>query len=42
LYLSGYPVKCTRYMEVASMVSSINPTISSSSDSSELAGLQQV
>lgn len=41
LYLSGYPVKCTRYMEVASMVSSINPTISSSSDSSELAGLQQ-
>lgn len=42
LYLNGYPVKCTRYMEVASMVSSINPTISSSSDSSELAGLQQV
>ncbi|XP_068730019.1 menin-like [Montipora capricornis] len=41
LYLSGYPVKCTRHMEVASMVSSINPTISSTSDSAELAGLQQ-
>ena len=42
LYLSGYPVKCTRHMEVASMVSSINPTITNTSDSVELAGLQQV
>lgn len=41
LYLSGYPVKCTRHMEVASMVSSINPAITNSSDSVELAGLQQ-
>lgn len=42
LYLSGYPVKCTRHMEVASMVSSINPAITNTSDSVELANLQQV
>lgn len=42
LYLSGYPVKCTRHMEVASIVSSINPNISSTTDSVELASLQQV
>ena len=42
LYLSGYPVKCTRHMEVASMVSSINPTVTNTSDSVELANLQQV
>ena len=42
LYLSGYPVKCTRHMEVASIVFSINPSISSTSDSVELASLQQV
>ena len=42
LYLSGYPVKCTRHMEVASMVSSINPAITNTSDSVELADLQQV
>lgn len=42
LYLSGYPVKCTRHMEVGSMVSSINPAITNTSDSVELANLQQV
>lgn len=42
LYLSGYPVKCTRHMEVASMVTSINPNINSTTDSVELASLQQV
>ena len=42
LYLNGYPVKCTRHMEVASMVSSINPGITNTSDSIELASLQQV
>ena len=42
LYLNGYPVKCTRHMEVASIVSSINPNISSTTDSVELARLQQV
>lgn len=41
LYLSGYPVKCTRHMEVASMVTSINPNINSTTDSVELASLQQ-
>lgn len=41
LYLNGYPVKCTRHMEVASMVSSINPGITNTSDSIELASLQQ-
>ena len=42
LYLNGHPVKCTRHMEVASMVSSINPGITNTSDSIELASLQQV
>ncbi|XP_064624012.1 menin-like [Lineus longissimus] len=41
LYLNSYPVKCTRYMEVASMVSGINPSINASMDSVEMASLQQ-
>ena len=42
LYLGGYPVKCTRHMEVASAVSSINSAINSTTDSVALAKLQQV
>lgn len=42
LYLNGYPVKCTRRMEVAALVSGINPSINAMSDSIELARLQQV
>ena len=42
LYLAGYPVWCTRHMEVASAVTSINPSINSTTDSVELARLQQV
>ncbi|GFS93456.1 menin [Nephila pilipes] len=41
LYLNGYPVKCTRRMEVAALVSGINPSINAMSDSIELARLQQ-
>lgn len=42
LYLNGHPVVCTRQMEVAAMVSSINPAISSTIDSVEMGSLQQV
>ena len=42
LYLAGYPVRCTRHMEVASAVTSIKPSINSTTDSVELARLQQV
>ncbi|CAH1262015.1 MEN1 [Branchiostoma lanceolatum] len=41
LYLYGYPVQCTRSMEVAAMVSAINPSIDSHTDSIEMASLQQ-
>ncbi|XP_054712604.1 LOW QUALITY PROTEIN: menin-like [Uloborus diversus] len=41
LYLNGYPVKCTRRMEVAALVSGINPSINAMSDSLEVARLQQ-
>ncbi|XP_071962600.1 menin-like [Antedon mediterranea] len=41
LYLNGYPVICTREMEVSALVSAINPSISSTQDSIELAELQQ-
>jgi len=40
LYLT--PVICTRQMEVAAMVTAINPTISSTADSLDMAVLQQV
>jgi len=40
LYLS--PVVCTRQMEVAAMVTAINPAISSTADSLDMAVLQQV
>jgi hypothetical protein len=42
LYLNGQPVVCTRQMEVAAMVSSINPAISATIDSVEMGALQQV
>jgi len=42
LYLNGNAVICTRHMELAAMVSSINPSISSTSHSTELAAIQQV
>jgi len=40
LYLT--PVVCTRHTEVAAMVTSINPAISSTADSLDMAVLQQV
>jgi len=40
LYLT--PVVCTRQMEVAAMVTAINPAISSTVDSLDMAVLQQV
>ncbi|XP_033734093.1 menin-like [Pecten maximus] len=41
LYLNGQPVLCTRQMEVASIVSGINPSISATVDSVEMGSLQQ-
>lgn len=41
LYLAGNPVICTRYTELAVMVLSINPNLSSTSVCAELADLQQ-
>jgi len=41
LYLSGHCVVCDRHMEVAAMVTSINPSIAASFDSPELTSLQQ-
>ncbi|XP_061164450.1 menin-like [Saccostrea echinata] len=41
LYLNGHPVICTRQMEVSSIVSGINPSITATMDSVELGSLQQ-
>ncbi|XP_038078684.1 menin-like [Patiria miniata] len=41
LYLNDHPVVCDRRMEVAALVSAVNPSVSSSLDSIELASLQQ-
>ncbi|CAD7078982.1 unnamed protein product [Hermetia illucens] len=41
LYLAGHPVICDRYMEVAALVSSINPSLTLTSECLELAELQQ-
>lgn len=41
LYLNGYPVVCTKEMEVAAMVSAINPSITATIDSVEMGSLQQ-
>jgi Menin len=42
LYLNGNAVVCTRPMELAAMVSGINPSISSTSESVDLATLLEV
>lgn len=42
LYLNGHPVVCNCAMEVAAIVSAINPAINASMDSVELGCLQQV
>lgn len=41
LYLNGNPVICDRYMEVAAIVSSINPSLNMTSACLEVADLQQ-
>ncbi|XP_033628737.1 menin-like [Asterias rubens] len=41
LYLNDHPVVCDRMMEVAALVSAINPSVNSSLDSIELASLKQ-
>lgn len=41
LYVNGWPVICTRQMEVAALVSAINPSLSAASDAIEVALLQQ-
>ena len=38
---TGQPVVCDRFMEVAALVSSINPAINSNYDSIEIGALQQ-
>jgi len=42
LYLNGYSVLCSHQMELAAMVSSVNPSINNSTDSLVLSALQQV
>lgn len=42
LYLNGQPVICNRHMEVAAIVSAINPSINLTVDSVEMGSLQQV
>lgn len=42
LYLCGHAVICTRQMEVAALVSGINPAINATMDSVEMGSLQQV
>ena len=41
LYVAGQPVVCDRHMEVAALVSSINPAINATFDSIEVGALQQ-
>ncbi|XP_049511703.1 menin isoform X2 [Dermacentor silvarum] len=41
LYLNGHAIPCTRATEVAALVSAINPTITPTTDSTELVNLQQ-
>lgn len=38
---TGQPVVCDRYVEVAAIVSSINPSVNSNCDSIEVGALQQ-
>lgn len=42
LYLGGFGMKCNRYMELAAIVSAMNPGIDSKTDSELLGRLQQV
>ncbi|XP_015792192.1 menin [Tetranychus urticae] len=41
LYLNGYPVLCTPSMIVCALVASMNPSISTASESEQLASIQQ-
>jgi menin len=41
LYLNGHTVECTRHMELAAIVSSMNASVSNTQDSSQLMALQQ-
>ncbi|XP_039283982.1 menin [Nilaparvata lugens] len=41
LYMNGCPVVCTRHMEVAALVSAVNPSLNMTSDAVEVASLQQ-
>eukprot|EP00794_Sanderia_malayensis_P007104 gene7104-7907_t len=41
LYLGGHEVKCDRYMEVAAIVSALNPGINSKTDSETVGRIQQ-
>ncbi|XP_054261969.1 menin-like [Macrosteles quadrilineatus] len=41
LYVNGYPIICDRWMEVAALVSTINPSLSITNDVVEVALLQQ-
>ncbi|XP_075225857.1 menin 1 [Lycorma delicatula] len=41
LYVNGYPVICSRHMEVAALVSAINPSLNMTNDAIEVALLQQ-
>lgn len=40
LYVAGKPVICTRVMELAALVSSINPTLTQTTDVHEIAQMQ--
>jgi len=42
LYLNGHSVICSRQMELAAMVSSINPSLNNNTDNVLLSTLQQV
>ena len=41
LYVAGRPILCDRAMEVAAMVSAINPAVNSGVDSMEVGAVQQ-
>jgi menin len=41
IYVNGFPVVCNRFMEVAAMVSAINPSLTQSSACLEVADMQQ-
>lgn len=41
LYVAGHPVVCSRFTEAAALVSSINPSVTATTDSQEVSQLQQ-